>query len=289
MADGTPANPKEVPELVRWTGLKLHVAFERYPFEWAEDRAPRVPAVRALTAAIARAAPWKFMHALGGSSWRGTPSKPKRFSQADLDAYTKKVVLQRFNANVPSPRLLVRVGGELDVQYAWSLDVTDLGLTLFAHDTEKNRRKMEKLWALVRRSHSAAVWATLGHGYAGASSSLLAGIRYPWGPWNAFSTHEQKQLAPPWRYHVGRLWLDVPAAETKATAFAKTHGKIARIDAHGLEVEATPPRSATDHPAPLIAASKAFSKTKLALGKIVNSALHDRQQRKEILGKTTRA
>jgi hypothetical protein len=282
LADGETVPSKALAEIARWTSLKLSVALERYPFEWAEDRAPRVPAARALTALLARAAPWTFTHAPTRTSWRGSPARAKRFSRAELEAFTKRVVLQRFNANVPAPRLLVRTGEELDLQYEWSFEVTDLGLALFAHDTPGNRAKLEKLFEAVRRNHQGPVKATLGHGYAGADSTLLAGVRYQWGPYSAFAQHEQKQLAPPWRAHIGRLWIDVPAASAKAAAFASARGKLAELDAHGLHVAGPAPRSATDRPAALVSIAKGFMTLQNAIGKLVSTALHDTKQRKEL-------
>ena len=285
MPDGRVANPKELPQIARWTSLKLSVYVERYPFEWAEDRAPRVPAVRELAAALGRAAPWTFAHAsMKTSRWGGTAVRARPFSKRDFEAFTKKVVLQRFNANVPAPSMVVRTGKELDVQYDSSLQLSDLALTLYAWDTPKNRLKMEKIFDLARRSHAGAVLATLGHGYAGAQSTLLAGVRYQWGPASAFYNHEQKQLCPPWCWHIGRLWMDIPAAAAKAAAFAKVHGKHAHVDGHGLVMVVPAPKSATDRPAALIGAARKFSTVQKALSKIVNDALHDRKQRKELLG-----
>lgn len=283
LANGQVAAPASVPEITRWTSLALHVALERYPFEWAEDRAPRVAAARALATSLAGAAKWTFAHSASTSRWEGAARKPSRFSQRELDAFLKKTVLQRFNANTPSPRLLLRTGGAHDVQYEWSLEITDLGLELLAHDTPKNRAALEKLFAGVRRAHQAAPWATLGHGYAGAASTLIAGVRYPWGPHSAFRQHAEKQLAPPWRGHIGPLWLAVPAVYAKAAALARAKPAIATLDEDGLLVASKPPRAATDRPAALSASAKAFTASRNAMGKMVNSALHARKLRPAIL------
>ncbi|MEJ7733016.1 MAG: hypothetical protein WKG00_27940 [Polyangiaceae bacterium] len=289
MPGGRVANRQDVPSIVRWTSLKLAVHVERYPFEWAEDREPRVPAARALVATLGRAAPWTFAHtSMKATAWGGTAVSAKPFSKRDFEAFTRKVTLQRFNANVPAPCMVVRTGKELDVQYEWSLEVSDLTLTLYAWDTPKNRVKMEKIFDVVRRARVGAVFASLGFGYAGAQSTLLAGVRYQWGPASAFYRHEQKQLCPPWHRHIGRLWVDIPAAAAKAAAFAKTRGKHAHVDDHGLEMLAPAPRSATDRPAALTGAARKFSSIQNALSKIVSAALHDRKQRQEILGQKRR-
>jgi hypothetical protein len=255
------------------------VILERYPFEWAQDREPRVGAAQKLAAALGTAASWKVAHTDLGKRIAGTLPKPARFAKGDFDAFVKKVVLQRFNANKPGPSLLIRTGGELDVQYAWSYRLHDNWLELFAHDTPANRARMESFFDQVRRAHEAAPWATLGHGYAGAMSWTTAGLG-----WANFQKHELAQLAAPWRLHIGRLWTDVPEAGEKADALAKKSPDLVRVDEHGVEISAQAPTAATDR-APTHAAGKTFLTLKNALGKIVNTVLHDKKRRKEILGR----
>lgn len=275
-ADGTVVPAKQVPAIARWTSLKLEIAIERYPFEWAQDREPRLPAVRALAKTVAGAARWTFVHGRLGGSGSAPAAKPS--SPGVLDDYAKKLLLQRFNASSPAPYALFRTGGANDVQYEWSLQLSDLGISVYAHDTPANRKKLDALFDHARSSHDGCVTATMRFAYAGFVSTELAGVRYPWGAAATFWNHEQKQLAPAWRGHIGTLWTVVPEAGKKATAFA-TKQALARLDEHGLSIGTAPPRSATDRNAKVLACAKAFTTLNGALRKIVTTALHDTKQR----------
>src|SRR5688500_20197965 len=54
--------------------------------------------------------------------------------------------------------------------------------------------EMSSLFDRVRRAHDAAVWATLGHAYAGGTSWSIARLGHA-----IFYKHEEKVLAPPYR------------------------------------------------------------------------------------------
>jgi hypothetical protein len=265
---GRPASADELAALTRWTALKLETALERYPFEWAQDRAPRLEAVRALVAVLAGAAPWTQLHISMG----GHEAEPRSFDHAAFDAAVAKVALQRFNANAPGPEILVRTGGPRDVQYPWSLRVTDLHLELHGPDTPAARKRMATLFTATRAAHDAAVWSTLGFGHAGRLSAALVKA---W-TMRSYQDHDRKLLAPPWRLHLGRLWTEVPRARATVETWAEKHG--ASLDRDGLLVAFDLPESPTDRSA--VPAYRAAMTLQRAVAGIVNNAFHDAKERR---------
>jgi len=281
MPDGTPVDGRETPAIARWTALKLIVVVERYPFEWAEDRAVHLPAARALAATLAAVARWKFLHLHAGGT---SPPAGQPYSKAQLMSELKRVVLQRFDANRPAPLVVARTGHRDDVQYEWSLVASDTYALVYAHDTPANRKKMDALFDACRRSHAGAVVARLGHGFDGVVSSAIAGVRFRWGLAAGFHDHDGKMLTPPWRVHVGRMWIDVPEAGRRAAAIAKAKSSIARVDEHGLLFEMRPPTSATDRSKPRLDLWRASAAAEKAIRKMVNDAFHDPKRRRELAG-----
>jgi hypothetical protein len=256
----------------------MEIGLERYPFEWAEDREPRLDAVRNLVSNLAKAARWTGLQ-IAVSRYRFPPLQP--FSRKAFDDAVKKVALQRFNANVPAPVIAVRTGRLEELQYPWSLAVCSCHLFVFAHDTTKNRLAMNRLFGMARKARDAAVYATLSHGYAGVSSWDAVGLKFPWGPRPAFFDHDKAQLTPPWRAHLGRAWLDVPGAMRFVDAYVGKQ-RNAVVDPDGLLLDATPARVATDRSSARRAAWRAFSTLHKRVAQVANDVYHDRQGRKQL-------
>jgi len=269
LPDGRVADRKERALLCTWPSLKLFVVVERYPFESPEDRQPRVAAARALVDTLAKAANWKRLESSAGAT---------AFGRSLFSGLAKKVVLQRFNANTPGPKVLARTGGTDDVQYEWSLILTDLCLYLYAHDTPKNRATMGKLFDAVRRSREGAVWATLGHGHAGlfsAERNRSGDMRKLWALDGRLSTGL-------WRAHIGSTWTVVPSAKTLVERWAAKHESQATLDSYGLEAHGPVPKSVSEKAPELVALARSFHRLRLAAGKEVNRAFHDKRQRKAL-------
>jgi hypothetical protein len=285
LADGSVVERNDLPSLARWTSLKMTIGLERYPFEWAEDRERRVGAVRELVTKLAAAAKWTVLQVAIAA--RTLPPK-KPFAKKAFDDAVKKVALQRFNSNAPMPIVLARTGRDEDLQYAWSFAVCDCHLYMFAHDTAKNRATMDKLFSIARRAHDAAVWATISHGYAGSFSSAAFDLGTKWGLRPAFHDHDEAQLTPPWRAHIGRAWLDVPGTERFMMGFAKKQRR-ATIDRDGLLLDVSPPREATDRGAARLSTWRTFTTMQKHVARVANNVFHDPQMRKAMREKPTRA
>jgi hypothetical protein len=276
LSNGTVADVADHGALTRWTALKLMVALERYPFEWKEDRAPRVKHAVALARALTKAARFEQLHVSMGRGFGGASPKPQAFSKSTFDSLARKTVLQRFNPNQGAPMVVARTGGPLDVQYEWSLRLGETWLTLHAFDTNENRARMNAMFDVVRRADVATVWATLGNGHGGGMSARIAQSPLE----RTIEDHDLKLLSAPWKLHIGCAWIDLPGARELAEKVVAKQKKVASIDAHGLLFETTPSKSAIEKDASRVAAHKAWLTFKNVLYKLANQQFHDKKARK---------
>jgi hypothetical protein len=208
---------------------------------------------------------------------RAPPTRP--FLSSWFDEAVRKIALQRFNSNQPSPLIFVRTGGPDDLQYEWSMTITDLLVIVYAHDTKKNRAAMNRLFSTVRRSHDGAVCASLGYGLAGVASSARLGLGIKWGVKAAFFDHDTALLAPPWRCHIGQKWLDVEGA-AKVMQRLAVRQEGAKLDRDGFLFEQAPARSPTERSPEQRTAHRAFSIARKRAAGTVNRAYHDPKWRK---------
>jgi hypothetical protein len=275
LEDDRVASRRELGTLLRWTSLELQLDFHLH-VERAIDRGdPRVRGAIAAAKALWKGARWT----LGGrANLQGYGHEPlvrslTKASATSFASEARKLLLGWSTEGWPAT--YARTGAPLDVQYDAEIVVGNTRAQLFLPDSAANRKKLGALFDTLRKN-DAVTCARLGYGFAGLLSarSFRDGTfkqNGPFGPtqWliRAFSQHQDRLLAPPWRVHIGpRLLEPERGAERTRKMISARPGRMV-WDPRGVLWTGAEAKTPTERKAPSVTEAKRIESWILALHK----------------------